>query len=60
MENLDLLPYSIRCVCKIISSLLEKKCKNITLIEKNIFISQFFLNKIFLPIFINPTSGALY
>ena len=25
MENLDLLPYSIRCVCKIISSLLEKK-----------------------------------
>ena len=58
MENLDLLPYSIRCICKIISSLLEKKFKNITLIEKNIFISQFFLNKIFLPIFISPTSGA--
>ena len=58
MENLDLLPYSIRCISKMISSLLEKKFKNITTIEKNIFISQFFLNKIFLPIFINPTSGA--
>ena len=58
MENLDLLPYSIRCICKIISLLLEKKFKNISLIEKNIFISQFFLNKIFLPIFVNPTSGA--
>ena len=27
LENLDLLPYSIRCVCKIISSLLEKNVK---------------------------------
>ena len=59
LENLDLLPYSIKCVCKIISSLLEKKFKNINLIEKNIFISKFFLNKIFIPILINPANGAL-
>ena len=59
LENLDLLPYSIKCVCKIISSLLEKKFKNISIIEKNIFISKFFLNKIFIPILINPANGAL-
>ena len=59
LENLDLLPYSIKCVCKIISSLLEKKFKNINQIEKNIFISKFFLNKIFIPILINPANGAL-
>ena len=59
LENLDLLPYSIKCVCKIISSLLEKKFKNINPIEKNIFISKFFLNKIFIPILINPANGAL-
>ena len=57
-ENLDLLPYSIRCICKIISSLLEKKFENITLIEKNMFLSQFFLNKLFLPMLVNPASGA--
>ena len=59
LENLDLIPYSIRCVCKIISSLLEKKFKDITQIEKNIFISQFFLYKLFLPVLIKPTNTAL-
>ena len=59
LQNLDLLPYSIKCVCKIISSLLEKKFKNINIIEKNVFISKFFLNKIFIPILINPANGAL-
>ena len=59
LENLDLLPYSLKCVCKIISSLLEKKFKNINPIEKNIFISKFFINKIFIPILINPANGAL-
>ena len=59
LENLDLLPYSIKCICKIISSLLEKKFKNINPIEKNRFISKFFLNKIFIPILVNPANGAL-
>ena len=55
LENIDLLPYSIRCICNIISSLLEKKFEGINLIQKNMFISQFFLNKIFKPMFVNPT-----
>ena len=59
LENIDLLPYSIRCICKIISSLLEKKFKNITSIEKYMFISQFFLNKLLLPMLVNPANGAL-
>ena len=58
LENIDLLPYSIRIICKIISSLLEKKFKGINLIQKNMFISQFFLNKLFIPMLSNPTSEA--
>ena len=59
IDNLDLFPYSIRCISKMMSSLLEKKFKNITPIEKNRFISQFFLNKLFIPIFINPANSIL-
>ena len=58
LENIDLLPYSIRCICKIISSLLDKKFKNISIIEKNLFICQFFLNKLLLPMIVNPATGA--
>ena len=57
-ENLDLFPYSIRCVCQMISLLLTKKFKNITNFEKNVFISQFILNKLFLPMLVNPAIGA--
>ena len=59
LDNLDLFPYSIRCISKMMSSLLEKKFKNITPIEKNRFISQFFLYKLFIPIFINPADCIL-
>ena len=58
LENIDLLPYSIRCICKIISSLLDKKFKNISTIDKNLFIGQFFVNKLLLPMLVNPATGA--
>ena len=57
-ENLELFPYSIRCICQIISLLLSKKFKNITVFEKNMFISQFLVNKLFLPMLVNPAIGA--
>ena len=34
VENLDLLPFSIKCICKMISILLERKFPNINEIEK--------------------------
>ena len=59
LENMDLFPYSIRCIGKIISFLIEKKFKDISPIEKYMFISQFFVYKILLPITIKPASSAL-
>jgi hypothetical protein len=59
LENIDLLPFSIRCVCKIISILLEKKFNDINQVEKNMFIAQFFSFKLLLPVIINPASTAL-
>ena len=58
VENLDLFPSSIKFICQIISSLLEKKFKNISVFEKNIFISQFLLNKLLLPMLVSPANGA--
>ena len=57
-ENVNLIPYSIRCFCKIISELITKKFPNISITEKNIFISKFFFRIIFLPIFQNPSLEA--
>ena len=59
MNNIYLIPYSVKCICKIILLLIRKKNPNISIIEQNILISRFFFNKLFLPIFKNPGFGAL-
>ena len=59
IENLDLIPFSIKCICKMISVLLEKKFPNIKEIEKYLFISKFIFNNLLIPVLINPTQGAL-
>ena len=59
VENLDLLPFSIKCICKMISILLERKFPNINEIEKYKFISKFIFNNLLIPVLINPTHGAL-
>ena len=59
IENLDLLPFSIKCICKLISILLEKKFPNINEIEKYSFISKFIFNNLLVPVLINPAQGAL-
>ena len=59
IENLDLLPFSIKCICKIISILLEKKFPEINQIEKYSFISKFIFNNLLVPVLINPAQGAL-
>ena len=58
-ENLYLLPYSIKCICKIIFSLVDKNFKYFNTFHKNAFISKFFFEKLFSPIFQNPALGAL-
>ena len=59
MNNIYLLPYSVKCICKIILLLIKKKFPNINTVDQNILISKFFFCKLFLPIFRNPGFGAL-
>ena len=58
-DNFLFIPYSIKCFCKIISILIKKKFPNITKVEENAFISQFFFYNLFVPIFNNPSIGTL-
>ena len=58
LQDLYLLPYSVKCVCKIIFLLLNKKFGKIGEAQRNAFISKFFFNKLFAPIFENPGLGA--
>jgi hypothetical protein len=59
IKNFHFLPYSVKCLCKIISILIRKKFPKITTVEENAFISQFFFYNLFVPIFNNPSTGAL-
>jgi hypothetical protein len=58
-DNFHFIPYSLKCLCKIISILIKKKFPKITKVEENAFISQFFFYNLFVPIFNNPSTGAL-
>ena len=58
-DNLHFLPYSIKCLCKIISILIRKKFPRITAVEENAFISQFFFYNLLVPIFNDPSTGVL-
>ena len=58
-KNIHLLPYSLKCFCKIISILITKKFPNINTIEKNSYLGAFFFKIIFSPIFKNPSIEAL-
>jgi len=59
INNIYLIPYSVKCICKIILTLIKKGNPNISIIEQNKLISRFFFYKLFLPIFRNPGFGAL-
>ena len=59
LKNLYLLPYSVKCVCKMIILLIKKKFKDLKIVEQNAFIAKFFIHKLFAPIFENPGIGAL-
>ena len=59
LKNLDILPYPIKCICKIISILLEKQFPNIQNFQKNAFISKFIFYNLFSSMFLNPGNIAL-
>ena len=58
LNNIYLIPYSVKCICKILSILLKKKFKRLSTIEHNIILGKFFFNKLFLPAFKDPRFGS--
>ena len=59
LEYISLLPYSIKCICKMIFILIKKKFPDLSLAEQNAYISKFFFNKLFSTFFENPGTWAL-
>ena len=55
LNDCDLIPYSIKCICKIIYILINEKFPNAIKVEKNRFLVYFFFNTLFYPIIVNPT-----
>ena len=58
-NNLYLLPYSVKCICKIISILIQKKFPNINESQKNAYIADFLFKQLLKPILNNPAIGVL-
>ena len=59
LENILLLPYSVKCICKIISVLIKNKFQNISKTEENGFISKFIIGRLLIPIISSPSFNAL-
>ena len=55
LNNSGLLPYSIKCICKIISILIQKKFPDAKKVERNKFLVSFFFMNLFFPILVNPS-----
>ena len=58
-KNISQFPYSIKCFCKIINILIQKKYPEINTSKRLAFISQFFFKKIIAPFFADPTIELL-
>ena len=57
--NYRLVPYSIKCICKIILELIKKKFPNSSSIEQNLLISKFIFKILLFPILTKPDVNAL-
>ena len=57
-SNTFLIPYSVKCICKIIFILIKQKFKTKRTVEINAFISKFFLEILLIPIISSPTNNA--
>ena len=55
INKMNLLPYYIKCLCKIILILIKKKYPNASKIQQVLFLSKFFFEKLLFPIFKDPS-----
>ena len=58
-ENMYLIPYSLKCICKIISELIINKFPDINEPQKMAFISCFFCKILLIPVLENPGFNLL-
>ena len=54
LKNINLIPYSLKCISKIISQLIQKKFKGLKNFQINAFISKFFFYQLYSQYFLNP------
>ena len=59
LKNADILPYSIKCICKIISILMNKKFPEAIKVEQNKLLVNFLFHTLFFPILVNPSLDIL-
>ena len=59
LNNLNLMPYSLKCICKIISQLIQNHFPNIDLVKKNAFIAKFFFHILFSNMLTYPSYLSL-
>ena len=59
IENIHLIPHSIKYLCRIISEIIKQKFPNISIPDKNAFIAKFFFGKLLIPMFENPGAEDL-
>ncbi len=59
IDKIATIPYPLRCICKIIYMLIEKKFPKISKYERNAFIGEFIFGKCILPILINSDINAI-
>ena len=58
INSFNVLPYSIKFFCKIISLMVKKKFPEITRSEELIFLAKFFFGRLLIPILRNPGAEA--
>ena len=54
LENIKIIPYSIKVICKFINTLLTKKFKNISKIQCFLLVNRFLFDKLLIPVIQNP------
>lgn len=59
IDKITTIPYTLRCICKIIYLLISKKFNKISNYERNAFIGEFIFGKCILPILINSDINAI-
>jgi len=60
IENDSIIPYVIKCICKMIDVLITKKFPKIGFHEKNSFIGEFLFGKLIMQLLTNPDYNGIY